>query len=586
MSKSVALLLVLVFLITTYVIAVQPVKAEGPIVIRPDGSISGTDKIQREGDVFYLTDNIQISSPDYGSAGVLVQRDNIVIDGKYFSIIQTEDTTSVGVDMSGRFNVTIQNLKITRFSIGILFGSIGDMLGSDASSFNNTIIGNTITVTDYPPSFQAGIWISSSSSGNKIIDNKITASNQQGIAIYHSNNNYLSGNVLTGNSVGIGIENSENNVLRNNKMYDNRENFEIQYSASSSFIQDIDTSNTVNDKPIYYWINQHNKTVPLRAGFVALGNCSGITVQNLNIKNNGVGVLLYSTRDSVIKNNHLENNGGGLSIRASQGINVTDNNLLNNGGGIGVQASSDITISENSIVDNGIGISLGGYTLGQKWVPSKNVSIIANNITRHTQYSVFIYGCERIVVSGNNFTDNPDNHSFGIYLLDTNYNLIVGNSFTENNGFAIRWSNSHDNTFYHNNFINNNAETGLQVSNPWLLGSGDYEYNTWDNGYEGNYWSDYTSRYSNATEVNNSGIWDVPFFINEVNIDRFPLTEPVDARTPSPTVTPSPTPTVTPSPTPTPEPEPFPTELAIIASGASVALACVGLLAYFKKRKR
>ena len=110
MSKSVALLLVLVFLIATYVIAVQPVKAEGPIVIRPDGSISGTDKIQREGDVFYLTDNIQISSPDYGSAGVLVQRDNIVIDGKYFSIIQTEDTTSVGVDMSGRFNVTIQNV--------------------------------------------------------------------------------------------------------------------------------------------------------------------------------------------------------------------------------------------------------------------------------------------------------------------------------------------------------------------------------------------------------------------------------------------------------------------------------------------
>jgi len=48
-----------------------------------------------------------------------------------------------------------------------------------------------------------------------------------------------------------------------------------------------------------------------------------------------------------------------------------NNNLLNNGGAIGVQASSDITISENSIVDNRIGISLGGYTISQKWTPSK-----------------------------------------------------------------------------------------------------------------------------------------------------------------------------------------------------------------------
>jgi len=536
-GKGAAIILLLILCSTIVAISnIKPAKAEGPIIIRPNGSISGTDKIQREGDFYYLTDNIQISSPYFGSSGILVQRDNIVIDGKDFSITEKKDTTSIGVDMSGRFNVTIQNLKITRFSIGIIFGNIGDMLGSDANSFNNTIIGNTITVTDYSQSFQAGIYLTSSS-GNKIIDNKITASNYKGIVIYHSNNNYLSGNVLTGNYVGLSIENSENNVLRNNRMYDNEKNFEILH-YSSSFVQDIDTSNTVNNKPIYYWINQHDKTIPSDAGFVALGNCSGITVQNLNIKNNGVGIILCSTRDSVIKNNTLENNAEGISIRASQGINVTNNNLLSNQEGIKVLTSSGITISKTSIVNSMYGINLGGS--------SKNVSILTNSITRNTLTSVFIWGSERNVVSGNTITNNQigialdgssntisgnnftDNDVWCVYLLDTNHNIIVANSFTENNGFAIRWSNSYNNTFYHNNFINNNAETGLQVSNPWFLGSGDSEYNTWDNGYEGNYWSDYTSRYSNATEVNNSTIWDVPFFINEVNIDRFPLTEPVD----------------------------------------------------------
>lgn len=511
-SKGIVLILLLILGSMSIVLAnIKPVKAtNSAIVIKSDGSIEGTDKIQRNGDFYYLTDNIEIYSPRYGDSGILIRKDNIVIDGKNFSITEKNDTASIGVDMTGRFNVTIQNLKITHFRTGIIFGSFSDMLGKEANSANNTIIGNTIT------GFWIGIWISSSSSGNKIIDNKITAGDE-GIVLCYSDSNYLSGNVITENRVGLSIEGAENNVLRNNRMYDNEENLEILY-VYSSFAQDIDASNTVDNKPIYYWMNQHDKTIPSDAGFVALGNCSGITVQNLNIKNSGVGILLYSTRDSAIKNNTLENNGAGIYILSSQGINVVDNNLLSNQEGIEVYGSSDVRISKNSIVNCRSGIELGA---------SKNVSILANNITGNTMLSIFVRGGERNVVSGNDFNDND---VWCVYLLDTNHNIIVANSFTENSGFAIRWSNSHNNTFYHNNFISNSLgyESGFQVSNPWFFGSGDSEYNTWDNGYEGNYWSDYTARYSNATEVNDSGIWDVPFFINEVNIDGFPLTEAFD----------------------------------------------------------
>jgi parallel beta-helix repeat protein len=512
-GKVAALILLLILGSMNVILAnIKPVRAmNSAIVIKPDGSIAGTDKIQRNGDFYYLTGNIEISSLRFGDSGISIQKDNIVIDGKNFSITEKNDTHSTGINMTGRFNVTIQNLNINHFSTGIIFGSFSDMLGKEAHSSSNTIIGNTIT------GFWIGIWISASSSGNKIIDNKITAGDE-GIVLYYSDSNYLSGNVITENRVGLSIEGAENNVLRNNRMYNNELNFEILHVSSSSFVQDIDTSNTVDNKPIYYWIYQHDKTVPSDAGFVALGNCSGITVQNLNIKNNGVGILLYSTRDSVIENNCLENNGAGIIIIISQGINVTNNNLLSNQEGIEVHGSSDVRISKNSIVNCRSGISLGA---------SKNVSILANSIIGNTQLCIFVRGGERNVVSGNNFTDND---VWCVYLLDTNHNIIVANSFTENNGFAIRWSNSYNNTFYHNNFINNSRgyESAFQVSNPWFFGSGDSEYNTWDNGYEGNYWSDYTARYSNATEVNESGIWDVPFFINEVNIDRFPLTEPVD----------------------------------------------------------
>jgi parallel beta-helix repeat protein len=137
------------------------------------------------------------------------------------------------------------------------------------------------------------------------------------------------------------------------------------------------------------------------------------------------------------------------------------------------------------------------------------------------------------VISGNNFTGN---NVFGIYILNAHSNLIVGNSFIENNCPALRLSTSINNTFYHNNFIDNHVESGLQVLNPWLLGSGDTEANTWDNGHEGNYWSDYALRYPNADQLNSSGTWDRQYFINEVNIDRFPLTEAFTINEPEPNV--------------------------------------------------
>ena len=50
--------------------------------------------------------------------------------------------------------------------------------------------------------------------------------------------------------------------------------------------------------------------------------------------------------------------------------------------------------------------------------------------------------------------------------------------------------------------------------------------NPWDNGEQGNYWSDYTSRYSNATELNGSGTWNTPYAIDVNNQDNHPLIKP------------------------------------------------------------
>ena len=93
-----------------------------------------------------------------------------------------------------------------------------------------------------------------------------------------------------------------------------------------------------------------------------------------------------------------------------------------------------------------------------------------------------------------------------------------------------------------------------------------------------------TTGATTGTDDNSDGIGDTPYVIDENNIDQYPLMKPVAI----PVFPDSLTPTTDPSPTSSsePQPKPFPTTLVAIASGVSVAIIGVGLLVYFKKRKR
>jgi len=98
------------------------------------------------------------------------------------------------------------------------------------------------------------------------------------------------------------------------------------------------------------------------------------------------------------------------------------------------------------------------------------------------------------------------------------YRTSFDNSFVRNNitrnSIGVQIGGSARTIFHHNNFMNN----AIQVSytSPYLIPP-----LIWDNGAEGNYWSDY-----NGTDDNGDGIGDTPYIINEKNQDNYPLTEP------------------------------------------------------------
>jgi parallel beta-helix repeat protein len=471
-------------------------------IIRSDGSVDpSTAPIQRDGNVYTFTDDIV-------GYTIAFERDNIVIDGGGYSLIGNGNST--GIFILNRNGITVRNMKISNFRYGI----------------------------------------------------RLIAEQYMGMT---SSNNNLSGNSLTNNEYGIYISSSSNNVLRNNIMNNNTRNFGVQ----GEYAQDVDVSNTVDGKPIIYWINQQDRTVPADAGYVALVNCTHITVQNLNLANNGHGILLFSTTDSTITKNHITNTGNGIYIYESSSNIISGNNLANNGDGIRGQASSNNNISSNNITNNENGIYFTGALTnniisrnhitantvdGMNLWGSTNTDVEQNTIANNTENGINFFDSRSNRVVGNTITGNGNgikfwfdasnnsvsdnyiaNNAIGILVDDSFDNRIIGNMITENSDWGMQLTGSqNNNVIYHNSFINNNAkEEGLQVSIPayrqigepwdWLPGHG----NVWDNGTAGNYWSDYITRYPNASEIGSSEIGDTQFYINENNFDRYPLMEPV-----------------------------------------------------------
>jgi parallel beta-helix repeat protein len=504
------------------------VKAENTIYIRADGSVEGTDNIRRNGDIYTFTGNI--------AGRIVVERYNIVVEGGGYTLQGAGAATdgparNIGIDLAWMRNVTIRNVSITSFDYGIRISNAFNnvVTGNDITnngygievilySSGNSVYGNNITANS-----KGGIWIDFAK-GNTISSNQITNNKPKGIWIYSSSNEILSENYVANNSYGIVIDGSSYTTLRNNTIVDNEQNFSVEGTNSDHFVKDIDISNTVNGKPIYYWVNQHDKTVLSDAGYVALVNCTNMTVQTLNLSGNGQGILLASTTNSTITKTTITNTNDGVYLHSSSNNSVIENYLTNNVQGITFSSSLNNIISGNHVTDNWCGIRFEG---------SSNNAISTNNIKNNSCVIIFEYS------STNN---------------SVNRNLI------ENNTSCISFLESSNNIFFHNNFINNTEHvTDLGTSAYWLAPS----INIWDDDKEGNYWSDY-----NGTDTDDDGIGETPYIIDDSNQDNFPLMKQIPQHY-----------------TPKEYPDTFPAPWFIITT---VIMAVVGaaFLIYFLKIKK
>jgi parallel beta-helix repeat protein len=202
---------------------------------------------------------------------------------------------------------------------------------------------------------------------------------------------------------------------------------------------------------------------------------------------------------------------------------ISHNNIANIVGGECNGSFNNIT--ENTIQGD---IDLKGSSnviTGNSFRFLSLTSADSNIIKNNTFSNLCLYGSSNNTIFGN--TARGPGH-YGILMSSGSDNVFCGNYIGDYNatskvsgrpyGYGVDvGSMAENNMFYHNNFMNNY----MNLVYSWNAGMGNI--NFWDNGIEGNYWSDYS-----GVDANGDGIGDTSYLIYYRNVDRYPLMAPFD----------------------------------------------------------
>jgi len=392
---------------------------------------------------------------------------------------------SIGIELISTDNGTLYQNDCSFNSYGIYLHFPHPFTPEEYGCFNNTITENMANNNTY------GIRLGWATIGY-IINN--TANNNNMGILHEGYPEIISENTVNNNHIGISLWHpGYNTEISRNIAFDNRDcGIEIQangFNLTGNFMVGsgiamsyhsiemmstihIDTTNFVNNKPIYYLINKtYISPQNLEdAGQIFLINCTNILVKDIDVSNSSYGINIYDSNNITVLNAVSSNNIYGVYLQNTNTSFIINNTLKYNTRGIFVGGSNN-TVEGNYIYSDLM--TMEGITF---YIWGDNNKIINNKII----------GCQ-----------------WGILFRISSYNLIYGNIIKDNEYGIVVMGGSEHNLFYENFFIGNSI----------VHTDGGSTTNKWNNTEIGNYWDNYT-----GIDANDDGIGDTPH-----NITQSPL---------------------------------------------------------------
>ena len=168
-------------------------------------------------------------------------------------------------------------------------------------------------------------------------------------------------------------------------MSDNNYNLYVSAWSLADYTHDIDTSNTVNGKPVYYLVDKSGMVIDssTNPGYVGIVNSSNIVVRDLAMENDYQGILFAYTSGSRIENVNVSDNYYGIYMYQSSSNTLTNNRMTDNSYGMYMSESSSNVISANNACNGWYGI----------YMCQSSSNTLTNNIAADNYCcGIYVYG--------------------------------------------------------------------------------------------------------------------------------------------------------------------------------------------------
>lgn len=345
----------------------------------------------------------------------LIEQDNLVFD----------ETAEIGfLGLVNCHTISVKNQYFSNNFEGMLLAGTTDSVIENCSFRNNDGHGmfllscrnTTIEECRFSNSFWDGIFLFDSSL-NCIFNCSLEGS-LAGVNLDFSTQNTLSALTIDECRVGISFDSSGSNILRGNAM--RQCGLQVAGNTFADYRNDATSSNTVNGRPLYYYTDEINRTIPSDAGQVLLINCTGCVVSQCHLSNASIGLELAFSSNNRVEDNILANNSVvGIDLDGSENDNniIRNNRLRGNNYGVDVDSSSRNLFQDNLLTENSLGVSFDAC--------GENTMI--GNIIQGGAYGVFLVSSWNNVFTGNTLRDAM---VFGIFLQSSNFNVFASNAMS------------------------------------------------------------------------------------------------------------------------------------------------------------
>jgi parallel beta-helix repeat protein len=346
-----------------------------------------------------VTDSANLSCID-------ITADDVVVDGAGYTIDGTTSQGSVGVQITDATNVTVRNLTVTEWEVNVVATNLSD------GQFRN------LTLSD-ADSNQFDVY-------------------SDGLQLYRSDEVTIADVDAHSNNRGILVEWSSNVTVERAHLYENYASQLRFHEVSDSVIRGSNGSASAVEAGFY--LNASNNIT--LADSVATNNDDGTGVtlhatdnsllENLTVESNEDGIRLqrlFATKDSsnfnTITNSTIRRNGGtGIDIVDSPQNTVHDNDIVDNIDGIEVRSSDatthSVTISDNTVRENGGGILVSGYYRARYDEKPETVygNTLRNNTVERNEYrGVWLLSAAHTTMRENALRGNEPNFVIDEYAI-------------------------------------------------------------------------------------------------------------------------------------------------------------------------